>query len=187
MIHIVKNILKKVDEKIGFYLRRRYQSYRVTRPYIIKTGINKSLEGKFAIVTGGSGAIGRAICFRLAAEGATVYVCGTRQEHIDSVVQEITSAGLKAKPQVLNVLNAEHIDSVFKDIADQNKGHIDILVNSAGGSAREKANNIVDQEIDVIDSLLNVNLRGAMICSKIVAKYMIEQGSGKIINITSVI
>ena len=184
---MLKNFFKKIDEKIGFHLRKRYQTLRVARPYIINTGINKSLEGKVAIVTGGSGAIGRAISFRLAAEGAIVYVCGTRLERINDVVQEITSAGLIAHPQILNVLNTESIEETFRNIAERNNGCIDILINSAGGSAREKASNFVNQEIDVIDSLLDVNLRGAMICSKTAAKYMIKQRDGKIINITSVI
>lgn len=184
---MLKNFFKKIDNKIAFHLRKRYQVFKVCRPYVIETGTNKKLEGKVAIVTGGSGAIGRAICFRLAAEGAIVYVCGTRQERIDAVVEEIISTGLQAKPQILNVLDTASIEMVFENIATSNNGHIDILVNSAGGSAREKANEIIDQDIEVIDSLLDVNLRGAMVCSKFAAKYMIKQRYGKIINITSVI
>ena len=184
---MLKDLFKKIDNKIAFHLRKRYQVFKVCRPYVIETGTNKKLEGKVAIVTGGSGAIGRAISFRLAAEGAIVYVCGTRLERINDVVQEITSAGLIAHPQILNVLNTESIEETFRNIAERNNGCIDILINSAGGSAREKASNFVNQEIDVIDSLLDVNLRGAMICSKTAAKYMIKQRDGKIINITSVI
>lgn len=184
---MLKKFFNKIDNKIAFHLRKRYQVFKVCRPYVIETGTHKKLEGKVAVVTGGSGAIGRAISFRLAAEGAIVYVCGTRREKIDAVVQEIITAGLKAEPQILNVLDTASIEMVFEDIANSNNGHIDILVNSAGGSAREKANNIVDQQVDIIDSLLDVNLRGAMVCSKFAAKYMIKQKCGKIINITSVI
>ncbi|MBQ8694415.1 MAG: SDR family oxidoreductase [Bacteroidaceae bacterium] len=184
---MLKDFLKKIDNKIAFHLRKRYQILKVCRPYTIETGTQKKLEGKVAVVTGGSGAIGRAISFRLAAEGAVVYVCGTRQERIDAVVQEIITAGLKAKPQILNVLDTASIEMVFENIASSNNGHIDILINSAGGSARENANNIVDQNVEIIDSLLDVNLRGAMVCSKFAAKYMIKQKRGKIINITSVI
>lgn len=184
---MLKDFLKKIDNKIAFHLRKRYQILKVCRPYTIETGTQKKLEGKVAVVTGGSGAIGRAISFRLAAEGAIVYVCGTRQERIDTVVQEIITAGLKAKPQILNVLDTASIEMVFENIANSNNGHIDILINSAGGSARENSNNIVDQDVEIIDSLLDVNLRGAMVCSKFAAKYMIKQKRGKIINITSVI
>lgn len=184
---MLKKFFNKIDNKIAFHLRKRYQVFKVCRPYVIETGTHKKLEGKVAVVTGGSGAIGRAISFRLAAEGAIVYVCGTRREKIDAVVQEIITSGLKAEPQILNVLDTASIEMVFEDIANSNNGHIDILVNSAGGSAREKANNIVDQQVDIIDSLLDVNLRGAMVCSKFAAKYMIKQKCGKIINITSVI
>lgn len=184
---ILNKIKKKLNIKIGSYLRSRYQSFRVTRPYVVNVRNNDSLTGKVAIITGGSGAIGRACCFRLAAEGATVYVCGTRKESIKPVVNEIINAGYKAKPQILNVLDFDTISKVFKDISDENNGSIDILINSAGGSARDKANTIANQDIDVIDNVLNINLRGAMLCAKEASKYMINKKSGRIINITSVI
>ena len=184
---ILNKIKRKINIKIGSFLRSRYQSFRVTRPYVVNIRNKNSLTGKIARVTGGSGAIGRACCFRLAAEGAIVYVCGTRKESIEPVVNEIINAGYKAKPQILDVLDSNIITKVFKDISDENNGSIDILINSAGGSARDKANTIVNQDIDVIDNILNINLRGAMLCAKEVSKYMINKKSGRIINITSVI
>lgn len=181
------NILKKIDRKIGSFLRKRYSSFHVTRPYIIKVDEHKELTGKVAVITGGSGAIGRACAVRLAAEGAKVYVCGSRPGSALPVVEEIRSLGLLAEVAVLNVLDANAIENTINKIAEENRGKIDILVNSAGGSARSKYNNVVDQSIDVIDEILNINLRGAMLCAKTAAKYMINQKSGRIINITSVI
>lgn len=179
-------IRKRLDQKVGSYLRSRYQSFNVTRPYIIKRHEGQSLKDKVVVITGGSGAIGRACCFRLAAEGAIVYVCGTRLVRVKDVVDEIVSAGFIAHPQVLNVLNYNEIVSVFSGIYTK-EGRLDILVNSAGGSAREKANNLIDQEVDVIDEILSINLRGVMLCAKEAARYMIPVRTGKIINITSVI
>ena len=181
------SLLKRINRKIGKLLRKRYSALTVTRPYIINVGDHKELAGKVAIVTGGSGAIGRTCAVRLAAEGAKVYVCGSRPSSAQSVVDEIKSMGLNAEPVGLNVLDAKAIEETINQIAEQNNGHIHILINSAGGSARDHARKVAEQSVEVIDDVLNINLRGAMLCCRAVAKYMIAQRSGRIINITSVI
>lgn len=116
-----------------------------------------------------------------------MYVCGSRPTSAQPIVDEITTACKNAVAIQLNVLDAKSIQKTFEKIAAENNGHIDILVNSAGGSARGKANNVVDQSVEVFDEILNINLRGAMICAKEAAKYMISNKYGRIINITSVI
>ena len=188
-MNFIKRVINRVNlnSRIGDFLRSHYASFRVTRPYIIKIDEHDELKGKVAIITGGSGAIGRACAFRLAAEGAKVYVCGSRPTSAQPIVDEITTACKNAVAIQLNVLDAKSIQKTFEKIAADNNGHIDILVNSAGGSARGKANNVVDQSIEVFDEILNINLRGAMICAKEAAKYMISNQYGRIINITSVI
>lgn len=188
-MNLIKRVINRVNlnSRIGNFLRSHYSSFRVTRPYIIKVDEHEELKGKVAIITGGSGAIGRACAFRLASEGAKVYVCGSRPTSAQPIVDEITAAGKTAVAIQLNVLDAKSIQKTFENIAAENNGHIDILVNSAGGSARGKANNVVDQSIEVFDEILNINLRGAMICAKEAAKYMISNKYGRIINITSVI
>lgn len=188
-MNIFNKIWRKINlhDRIGKFLRDRYSSFRVTRPYIIKVGVHDELSGKVAVVTGGSGVIGRACAFRLATEGAKVYVCGSRPTSARFVVDEILAAGKQAVAIQLNVLDASSIESTFGKIAAENDGHIDILVYSAGGSARNKANNVVDQDVEVFDEILKVNLRGAMVCAKEAAKYMISNRYGRIINITSVI
>lgn len=188
-MNFIKRVVNRVNlnSRIGNFLRSHYASFRVTRPYIIKVDEHEELKGKVAIITGGSGAIGRACAFRMAAEGAKVYVCGSRPTSAQPIVDEITTACKNAVAIQLNVLDAKSIQKTFEKIAAENNGHIDILVNSAGGSARGKANNVVDQSVEVFDEILNINLRGAMICAKEAAKYMIPNKYGRIINITSVI
>lgn len=188
-MNFIKRVVNRVNlnSRIGNFLRSHYASFRVTRPYIIKVDEHEELKGKVANITGGSGAIGRACAFRLAAEGAKVYVCGSRPTSAQPIVDEITTACKNAVAIQLNVLDAKSIQKTFEKIAAENNGHIDILVNSAGGSARGKANNVVDQSVEVFDEILNINLRGAMICAKEAAKYMISNKYGRIINITSVI
>lgn len=180
-------LIERVNRKIGSLLRKKYGALTVTRPYVIQVDEHKELKGKVAIITGGSGAIGRACAVRLAAEGAKVYICGSHPGSAQPVADEIKSYGLLAEPTVLNVLDNEAIEKIVHLIAAENNGHIDILVNSAGGSARNHARKVAEQSIEVIDNVLNINLRGAMLCSRAVAPYMIAQKSGRIINITSVI
>lgn len=188
-MNLIKRVINRLNfnRRIGDFLRSHYASFRVTRPYIIKVDEHDELKGKVAIITGGSGAIGRACAFRLAAEGAKVYVCGSRPTSAQPVANEIIEFGKSAVAIQLNVLDEKSIQENFEKIAAENNGHIDILVNSAGGSARGKANNVVNQSIEVFDEILNINLRGSMICAKEAAKYMIPNKYGRIINITSVI
>lgn len=188
-MNIFSRIWRKINfrGRIGNFLRARYSSFMVTRPYIIKVGSHDELKGKVVVVTGESGVIGRACAFRLAAEGAKVYVCGSHPTSAQPVVDEILASGKQAVAIQLNVLDESLIKSTFDRIAAENNGHIDILIYSAGGSARRKANNVVNQNIEVFNEILKVNLLGAMICAKEAAKYMISNKYGRIINITSVI
>ena len=146
----------------------------------------EKLKNKIAIVTGGSGAIGSAICFRLAAEGAFVFVAGRNKENLDSVVNQICNNGGKAESIQLDVTKYDDIKEKIEYIVNK-CGRIDILVNNAGGSAREKYNKIVDQDVNVIDNVLGINLRGSILCCKEVAKYMINNRYGRIVNIGSTV
>ena len=87
-MNLIKRVINRVNlnSRIGNFLRSHYASFRVTRPYIIKVDDHVELQGKVAIITGGSGAIGRACAFRLAAEGAKVYVCGSRPTSAQPIV-----------------------------------------------------------------------------------------------------
>lgn len=146
----------------------------------------KKLEHNVALVTGGSGAIGSAICFRLAAEGAFVFVAGRNKENLNSVVNQICNNGGEAEAIQFDVTKYEDIKEKFAYIYNK-CGRIDIVVNNAGGSAREKHNKIVNQDVDVIDSILDINLRGSILCCKEAAKYMIKNKYGRIVNIGSTV
>lgn len=142
-------------------------------------------EGKNAVVTGGTGSIGGAICMRLAKEGATVFVCGRNTEKLEKTVQEIIADGGKAVALKLDITDEKDIDRAFDEAAGQ--GNIDILINCAGCSTREKKKDLHEQSITVIDENLDINLRGAMLCSRAGAEKMVKQGFGKIINISSIV
>lgn len=84
---MIRKLLNFLRAKRIVYVRE------VTRPYEISIISRGRFSGQIAFVTGGSGVIGRAICCRLAAEGATVYVGGTKKETIFPVIQEVTMGG----------------------------------------------------------------------------------------------
>lgn len=181
---IPKSIKNKIKNRelnvIKYQLRNTECNYKINKADVGK------LENKVAIVTGGSGAIGSAICFRLAMEGATVIVTGRNKDNLESVINQIKNNGGKAEVINLDVTIYENIKESFEKIYNQ-YGHIDILVNNAGGSARSKSNKIINQDIDVIDNILDINLRGTILCCKEAAKYMIKNHYGRIINIASIV
>lgn len=178
-----------IKRTIGNVAKRilKNRVYTNHKEYVVQvTENNQRFKGKVALVTGGSGEIGRAICLRLSVEGAAVYVGGRNRDSTERVATEIRALGGSAKPVTIDVTNVESIASALNDIVSET-GKIDILVNCAGGSARGMNLCLHEQAVEVIDHLLDTNLRGSMLCSREAAKYMIKQRDGKIINIASVI
>ena len=183
----LKNLLpKKVYNKLYEHFKRVIISDLKSTKCQYELNIKDvgKLEGKIAIVTGGSGAIGSAICFRLAMEGATVIVCGRNKEKIDEVVAQIEENDGNAYGCILDVTNEEDIENKFDEIEKKYK-KIDILINNAGGSSREKYNYIYNQSIEVIENVITLNLNGAILCARKAAKIMIKNNYGKIVNIGS--
>lgn len=141
------------------------------------------LEGKVAVVTGGSRGIGRAICQRLASMGALVYVnYVSRSEAAEETVQLIEKSGGKAKIVGFDVADGAAAQSAFKTIL-KDEGGIDILVNNAG-ITRDGLMALM-KEGDW-DSVLDTNLKGAFLCAKAVSRSMMKRKTGRIVNISSV-
>ena len=181
--HLIPNNIKnKIKSKMFEIVKNDIKSSNVDYKILLKD--SKIFENKVAIVTGGSGAIGSAISFRLAMEGAHVIIAGRNTKKSQEVANYINSHNGKANICQLDITNYDDIKSKFKQIFND-YGRIDILINNAGGSARERANTIEKQSVDVIDELLDVNLRGTMLCSKEVIQYMKKNKTGRIINIGS--
>ena len=131
------------------------------------------LQGKHAIVTGGGSGIGRATCRRFAAEGATVVVADLIGERAEEVAAEIGGTAVQA-----DVTVAADVTRMVEAA-----GRIDVLVNNAGGGMADDLLEISEEEWDTD---VAVNLKSAFLCSKAVLPGMIEQGSGVILNISSV-
>ena len=146
--------------------------------------MTKRLINKVALVTGGSRGIGRAICERLAAEGAHVYVnYNSGAGPAEETVGLCKAAGGTAEAMGFNISESDSVDEAFKTIKEKS-GQIDILVNNAGIS---KDGLFVRLKNDDWDKTLGTNLNGAFYCSRAAAKLMMKARTGRIINISSVV
>ena len=143
-----------------------------------------SLDGRVALVTGGSRGIGRAICLELAARGATVVVNYQRSAaQAEEVAAQIVAAGGAASALQADVADAEQVAAMFKQvIADHSR--IDILVNNAGIT---RDNVIMLMKPGDFDDVINTNLRSCWLCCKTAARTMMRKRRGSIVNITSVV
>jgi 3-oxoacyl-[acyl-carrier protein] reductase len=144
----------------------------------------KTLEGKTALVTGGSRGIGRAVSLRLASMGALVYVnYVSRSEAAEETKKMIEDAGGSAGIIGFDVADASAVDAAFKEITAV-AGSIDILVNNAGITRDGLIARMKESDWDAV---LDTNLKGAFLCAKAVAKSMMKKRWGRIVNITSVV
>lgn len=140
---------------------------------------------KIAVVTGAGAGIGRAISLRLARDGADVVVTDINLEATKEVANEIQALKRKALPMKLDVMNNSEVKKAFEDII-QKFGAINILVNNAGGSARERKSLFHESDEEIWDYVINLNLKSVLNCCRAAIGPMIKQRSGKIVNIASV-
>jgi len=144
-----------------------------------------SLEGKVAIVTGGSVGIGRGIALEFAKAGADVVVASRRLAPLEEVAQEIKALGRRSLAVQTDVSKKSDVENLAQRVMGE-FGGIDILVNNAGIDAKYYGP-LQDWPEDEWDEVMAVNLKGCCLCSRAVSHKMIEQKRGNIINIASVL
>ena len=145
--------------------------------------LEKRLEGKVALVTGSARGIGKAICARLAAEGAKIAIVDLRIEDAQKTADEFKAQGVDARAYAANVaVTADAQATVSAVVADF--GRLDILVNNAGIT---KDTLILRMTEARWDAVLAVNLKGTFNFTQAAVKVMMRQRSGKIVNIASVV
>jgi NAD(P)-dependent dehydrogenase (short-subunit alcohol dehydrogenase family) len=141
------------------------------------------LEGKVAIVTGGSAGIGEAVAKRFAEEGAAVVITGRRQSELDRVISGIRHNKGKGLAVAGSVTDEAHIQEVTQRALDS-LGRIDILVNNAGvGDFGKRIHETDDASWQM---MLDVNLTGVFRMTRAVVSQMLKQGKGAIVNVSSV-
>ncbi len=140
-----------------------------------------SLEGKIAVVTGGTSGIGRALSLGLADAGADVIATARRQQQVDETASEIEARGRKALRQTSDVCDRSTLEELLAATLDR-FGKVDILVNCAGIIKRTPTLTVPEEEWA---NILNTNLTGTMRACQVFGKPMLDRGYGRIVNITS--
>src|SRR5438094_7858014 len=139
------------------------------------------LHDKIVLVTGGGTGIGRGIALGMAAYGAHLVLASRNMDHLRTVAHEAAAQGVQALPVRTDVREPEQIQALIQAALDT-FGQIDVLVNNAAGSFLSAARKLTHKGwYTVLDTTLN----GTFYCSQAVGLRMIEQGGGKIINITA--
>jgi len=141
------------------------------------------LKDKVAIVTGSTKGIGKETAMVFAWEGAKVVICGTRENAIKEVTEEIKSMGAEALGFKVDVGNRAQVDEMVAEVKKV-WGRIDILVNNAGITADAMLRKMTEEQFDKV---ININLKGVYNCAQAVLDTMTEQGSGVILNASSIV
>src|SRR3989338_9685201 len=137
---------------------------------------NIDLTDKTVAVTGASQGIGKSISEIFAENSASVILLSRNKSKLEKNTKELISKGYKAKYFVLDVSQNNEVEKVFKEL-----GSVDILINNAGIYF---TSSVQDMDIKKWKELLDINLNGAMFCSKAVIESMTKKKAGRIINIS---
>ena len=143
------------------------------------------LENKVAVITGGSRGIGLATAKAFLAEGAVVVLCASRQTTADQAVESLQAAYPQGKVEGIcpKLAEAESVKQSFSRIAEK-YGHIDILVNNAGMS---DSTPFAEYSEETFDKVFDLNVKGVYNCTRAAVDYMVPQGSGVILNTSSMV
>jgi gluconate 5-dehydrogenase len=141
-----------------------------------------NLTGKVAVVTGGAGSLGKAMALGLASYGADVVVTGRTLSTLEQTVKEIENLGRIGVAITCDVTQKHEVEHLMKKTVDQ-FGKLDILVTAAGIAKRFPAEEF---PIEEFERIMDFNVKGTFLCCQEAGKIMKKQGSGKIINVSSV-
>ena len=143
---------------------------------------DQRLKDRVAIVAGGGRGLGKATSLRYAREGAVVVVADLDKEPADGVVREIQSNGGRASAVVMDVTKRDDVENVVSSTVSEH-GRLDVMITFAGvalfGPAMECTDEIWQRQLDV-------NVTGTFLCAQIAARQMIQQKSGRIITVSSI-
>jgi 3-oxoacyl-[acyl-carrier protein] reductase len=141
------------------------------------------LKDKVSLVTGGARGIGRAIALELGRAGSHVAVCDLDLKGAEETAGQLSGLGVKGLAVQTDVTSSESVEALFKQLAGA-FGRIDVLVNNAGIT---RDNLLIRMDEADWDRVIQINLKGAFLCTKQAVRLMMKQRSGKIVNIASVV
>jgi len=141
------------------------------------------LIGKVSLITGAAQGIGLATAKKFAQEGAVVVVCDIHAEAVNAAVAQCQAFGAQVEGHAMDVTQRDQVDAVVAAVLARH-GRIDVLVNNAGITQDARLQNMTQ---DQFDRVIDVNLRGVFHCAQAVANTMVAQGSGVILNASSVV
>ena len=141
------------------------------------------LDGKVALVTGASQGIGNAIARLLARQGAWVVAAARSTDKLESLVEELSSAGLQATCLTLDVSDAEAMPEALKSLPEEFQP-VKILVNNAGITRRGPTETMPDEDWDAV---VEVNLTAQFLCARAAARHKLAQANGRILTIASIV
>ncbi len=141
------------------------------------------LLDKVAIITGGGRGIGEATAKKFVQEGAKVVIADINEEDINRTVEELKAMGGEATGLIVDVTSRESVEKMVADTVEK-YGKLDVIVNNAGITMDAT---LLKMTEDQWDKVIDVNLKGVYNCGQAAAKVMVEQGSGVILNASSVV
>ena len=141
------------------------------------------LEKKTIVITGGANGIGKATAQSFAAENARVVIVDINPDALSKTKLALDKLGYEIETYTLDVTKSEAVEACFNSIKERFKS-LDVLVNNAGIL---KDRSLLKMSYDEWDAVINVNLKGVFHCGKVAAAIMVEQGSGVILNASSVV
>ena len=142
-----------------------------------------TLNGKVAVITGAARGIGRAIAEELSEAGADIALCDLKAEWLNDTAEAVKKNGRKAACFQVDVSDGKGVDNTVAEIV-KTMGKIDIMVNNAGIT---KDTLLIRMKEEDWDQVISVNLKGTFLFTKAVARPMMKQESGVIVNISSII
>jgi len=140
-------------------------------------------DGKVVLVTGAAQGIGKATALKFASEGAKLVLCDVRLESMSGISEELVAANAEFLNYAVDVVNRVQIMDMVKDVVSK-WGKIDVLINNAGITADSQMLKMPEEDFDKV---ISVNLKGVYNCTQIVAPIMVQNGSGVILNASSVV
>ena len=144
--------------------------------------MSEAIEGKAVLITGGGTGLGAETARHLASKGASVALAARRRNKLDEVVAQITDAGGRARAYLLDVADKKQFKGVV-DVVIADFGRLDVLINNAGLMPIRPMSEV---NTDEWDAMINVNLRGTLYGIAAALPIFLNQGSGHIINLSSV-